>query len=438
MQLRLPFLPGALAGVIFFSAMYRLCLLGVFLMLFIGCSDKQAENVVTNAELTVEYANANWYENGRFIHRSAFVQNGEFVEAPNNGADKVIDLSEKYVVPGFAEAHHHTVLCDAERSEQFLDAGIVYVAIMNARVSSRSCQAEVHGRDALEVTSALAGLTAHNAHPFQIGLYFLEESEIDGEWVHYVDSLSDLDSVWPRVLRSNPDLVKIFLSYTESYAQLRDDKSLASWYRGLDPMLVAPIVSRAHNAGLRVVAHVMSAHDFQVAVEAGVDLIGHMPGFAPGAAFTEGDNHPWLSMLAAQPERYIITPAVAAMAAKRGTAIITTVSGGSDPTAAIIANFKVLGEAGVTLLIGSDRGEYNSVDEAIYLVDQELMTPTDVLHSIAVTTPQHLFPQRNVGRLAVGSEATFIALPSEPVGNIDEIRKVEWVVKRGAVLRSPN
>lgn len=418
--------------------MCRLLLHAMLLVLITGCSDEQPDSDVSDFTGTVEYANANWYENGRFVHRSAFVENGEFVERPSNGPDNVIDLRGKYALPGYAEAHHHTVLCNAERIEQFLDAGIVYVAIMNARVSSRSCQSQMHGRDTLEVMNALAGLTAHNAHPFQIGLFFLEENEIDGEWVHYVDSLSELDSVWPRVLQSAPDVVKIFLSYTEYYAQLREDLSVASWYRGLNPTLAAPIVTRAHDAGLRVVAHVMSAHDFEVAVEAGVDLIAHMPGFAPGAAFTEDDTHPWLSMLAVQPEHYLITPAVAAMAAERGTAVITTVSGGGDPTEVIIANFNTLGEAGVTLLIGSDRGEYNSVDEAMYLVDQELMTPADVLHSIVVTTPQKLFPERNIGNLAVGSEATFVVLPLEPVANFDAIRKVEWVVKRGSVLKSPD
>lgn len=418
--------------------MCRLCLHVMFLVLVAGCSDKQPESVVSDTAVTVEYANGNWSENSRFVLRSAYVQDGEFVERPKNGPDVVIDLGGKFVVPGFAEAHHHTVLCDAERIEQFLDAGIVYAAVMNARVSSRTCQSQMHGRDTLEVANALAGITAHNAHPSQIGLYFLKEDEIDGEWVHYVESLSDLDTVWPRILRSAPDFVKIFLSYTENYEQLREDMSLASWYRGLDPMLAAPIVSRAHDAGIRVVAHVMSAHDFQVAVEAGVDLIGHMPGFAPGAAFTEEDNHPWLTMVAAEPDRYVIMPTVAAEAAERGTAVITTVSGSGDPTGAIIANFDVLNEAGVTLLIGSDRGEFNSVDEVVYIVDQGLLTPAEALHAISVTTPQYLFPQRSIGNLMVGSEATFVALPLEPVANFEAIRRVEWVVKRGNVLRSPN
>ena len=143
-------------------------------------------------------------------------------------------------------------------------------------------------------------------------------------------------------------------------------------------------------------------------------------------------------MLVAQPEHYVITPTVAATAGEREIAVITTVSGSGEPTEAIIANFNVLGEAGVTLLIGSDRGEFSSVDEATYLVDKNLLTPAEVLHSIAVTTPQHLFPQRNIGNLAVGSEATFVVLPLQPVTNFDAIRQVEWVVKRGIVLRSPN
>ncbi len=101
--------------------MWRLYVHAMFIVLITGCSSEQSDIAMSEIEVIVEYANANWYENGRFVRRSGFVQNGEFVEAPPNGADSVVDLGNKYVVPGFAEAHHHTVLCDAERIEQFLD-----------------------------------------------------------------------------------------------------------------------------------------------------------------------------------------------------------------------------------------------------------------------------------------------------------------------------
>lgn len=386
---------------------------------------------------TVEYRNGYWYEDGEFTPRSVYVRGGVFVDPPGEEPRTVVDLHRAYVVPGFAEAHHHTVLCDATRIDAFLDAGIVYAAIMNSTVSSRTCQTEFHGPDSLEVINALAGLTARNAHPSQIGRRFLDESEIDGEWVYYVDSLEDLDAEWRRLLANRPDFVKVFLSYSEDFRALHDDPSLPAWYRGIDPALVAPIVGRAHAAGLRVAAHVMSAPDFQVAVEAGVDVVAHMPGFAPGDAFTPGDPHPWLSGLKPGDTRYFLRREDAELAASRHTAVITTISGAEEPNAAVTANVRILSDAGVTLLIGSDRGEFHSVDEAEFLVEHGLMTRAATLHSLAVTTPRWLFPGRRIGVLEPGFEATFVGLRADPLADFAAIRDVAWVVKRGHVLRSP-
>lgn len=388
-----------------------------------------------NAVGVTQYVGALWYDGEKFIPRDAFVKDGFFVNKPRGEIGDVRDLAGAFVVPGFAEAHHHTVLCDPERIDQFLKSGIFYVAVMNARVGSRECQEKLHPSNGLEVVSALAGLTARNAHPSQIGEYFLEPDAIDGEWVHYVDDASELERKWPAILATKPDYLKIFLSYSEDYAALRADASLASWYRGLDPSLAAPIVERAHAAGLRVAAHVMSAHDFKIAVAAGVDIVAHMPGFAPGAAFTEDDPHPYLAAAAADVRRYLIEPNDARRAAQDGVAVITTVSGADGPpTEAIAANFAALKTAGVTLLIGSDRGEYNSVDEFVYLTGRNLMTPSDALRSLSVLTPRALLPQRKIGALSPGYEASFIALGGDPLATPAAVRNIRLVVKSGEEL----
>ena len=329
------------------------------------------------------------------------------------------------------------VLCEPGRIDQFIDAGILYAAIMNARVSSRACQAELHGDQSVELLSALAGFTASAAHPSQIGLYFLEESEVDGEWVHYVDDVGAIDRVWPRIEAAPPDLIKIFLSYSEDYAELRDDDTIEPWYRGLDPALVPEIVRRAHSLGLRVAAHVMSAHDFEVAVTAGADLVAHLPGFAPDAAFTDEPDHPYLSALSDNPARYRISAEVATLAAARGIAVVTTISGES-PTPDVIHNIQTLREAGVPLLVGSDRGEFHSVDEAVFLVEEDLMPAEEVVHSLSVLTARFLFPDRAIGELEPGGEATFVALRGNPLIDIANLRNPAWVVKRGTALRTPS
>jgi imidazolonepropionase-like amidohydrolase len=406
----------------------------ILMILLVPLACNKPGSDVPGARAT-KYENGHWYTGDGFVAKSMYVESGRFVDIADQRVSKTVDLDGAFVVPAFAEGHHHMVLCDPERVQTFIEAGILYAGILNARVTSRECQARLHGAETVEVVNALAGITARSAHPSQIGRYFLEESEIDGEWVHYVDNAAELESVWHRVESTKPDLLKVFLSYSEDFEMLRDDPEIAAWYRGLDPALIAPIVERAHAAGIRVVAHAMSAYDFEVAVAAGVDMIGHMPGFAPGPAFTENESHPWLLDLLAQPNRYKITSEAARMAADKGVSIITTVAATDHPPAeSIVHNFKLLRESGATLLIGSDQGEGTSIVEARYLVSHNLMTSAEVLKSLAVDTSRQLFPGRGIGELAVGSEATFVVLADNPVDRFGSVEDINMVVKRGQVL----
>ncbi len=402
-----------------------------------------------DAAPTTAYVNGRWWDGERFRQGARHVRDGRFVARPR-GPVRTVDLGGGYVLPGFAEAHHHRI-CDPGGAAAFARAGVVYVGVMNARVSSRACQARQHGPEQVEVMNALAGLTARDAHPSQIGLNFLKPEQLDGEWVHYVDGPADLDRVWPRLQAAPPDMLKLYLAYSEDHARLRADKAMPSWYRGLDPALVPEIVKRAHARGWRVAAHVLSAHDFDVAVRAGVDVIAHMPGFAPGPAFTPDDPHPWLAGLLDQPQRYLISPASARAAARRGVLVMTTLSGIEElelpapapPGAAkypalharlAAANLATLRGAGVTLLIGSDRYDATSVDEAAWLVRSGLMSPRQALRSLTYDTPRALFPGRDLGVLRPGGEATFVVLRADPLADFQAIRKPVTVVKRGRVL----
>ena len=59
----------------------------------------------------------------------------------------------------------------------------------------------------------------------------------------------------------------------------------------------------------------------------------------------------------------------------------------------------------------------------------------EVLGSLAVTAPRALFPDREIGTLAPGGEATFVVLDGDPLGDFGAIRKIERVVKCGHTLR---
>jgi imidazolonepropionase-like amidohydrolase len=88
------------------------------------------------------------------------------------------------------------------------------------------------------------------------------------------------------------------------------------------------------------------------------------------------------------------------------------------------------------LLVGSDRGEYNSIDEAVFLVNRGFMTKSEVLQSLTKTTVEKLFVHRKIGEHGNGFEATFVVLDANPLENINHIRTVKMVVKRGHTLKN--
>lgn len=80
--------------------------------------------------------------------------------------------------------------------------------------------------------------------------------------------------------------------------------------------MLPDVVRHAHAADLRVFAHVESAADFGLAVEAGVDEVNHLPGFRGPAPDMPLDVRV-----------YEIAEDVARRAAARGVVVVTTLSG---------------------------------------------------------------------------------------------------------------
>ena len=202
----------------------------------------------------------------------------------------------------------------------------------------------------------------------------------------------------------------------------------SSAHKGLDPALVPRIVERAHGAGLRVFAHIDTAHDFHVAVESGVDVIAHLGGF----------NEPMR-----------IDPADARLAAERGVPVITTTAVterrrervSAEHYAAIVSaqieNLRLLREAGVTLAVGSDEPRATSSFEIAYLRGLNVFSNAELLRMWSRDCATTLFPDRRLGQLEPGFEASFLVLSSDPLANFDNAASIVMRVKEGQTLNVP-
>ena len=236
-------------------------------------------------------------------------------------------------------------------------------------------------------------------------------------------------------MASRPDFVKVYLLYSEEYSARLTDPETIGW-RGLDPTLVPEVVRRADEVGLRVVAHVESAADFHVAVEAGVDQIAHMPGFRGDPASAIPD-----------PARYRVSEADALTAARRGVVVVTTVAGlaeyaaqEGDSTLRTAAdrlnraNLSVLLRNGVAIAVGSDKYDDTSVVEAQYLATLGVFDPATLLRSWSETTARAILPHRRIGRLAPGYEASFLVLDGDPLEDFANVTRIRRAMKQGQVV----
>ena len=316
-------------------------------------------------ELTA-YVNGHVFDGERFRRVPLVVGDGRFVEADVAQASRTVDLQGRYVVPPFCEAHNHN-LGDSDENEatieRYLRDGIFYVGILsNLPALTDPVRDSYNTPASVDVIFANGPLTATGGHPIRIREFLLERGNypgftretLPGQGYFVIDDEADLERQWPAIVGLRPDVVKIILIFSEEFARRRDDPAFFG-QKGLDPALVPRIVERAHARGLRVFAHIETAHDFHVAVRAGVDVLAHLPGHVAPTAIDVGD---------------------ARVAAERGVILMTTTVTIQRPHRASqrdalreaqIANLRLLRQAGVRLVAGSDEHEQTSTAEIAHL-----------------------------------------------------------------------
>ncbi len=393
---------------------------------------------------TFELVNGHWYTGTDFEAMTMYTADGMFRVARPVSIDSVIDLDGGYVVPPFGEAHTHRggyparVIGDATF---FLESGIYYVMNQGNLARYRDALDSLVNRprsiDALFANALIASPQSHGVDLWQrlVGrgaFPGVEVDALDGDAYVVVETSEDVVQRLPHVLETGADFIKIMVEYSEEHISRRDNPQFFG-QSGLDPALVPLIVSLANDAGVRVSAHVETAADFHVAVAAGVDIVAHLPGYD----IPEGDDV----------ARYRIDPADAALASEQGTIVLTTTLLSVDRADGDSArlermqdnqahNLRLLAEAGVVLAVGSDQYSKNSVDEVMNLASLNVFDPSTLLNMLCSVTPQAIFPDRRLGVLEDGAEASFLVLRGNPNESLERLREITLRVKDGNLLDS--
>ncbi|NAY92702.1 amidohydrolase family protein [Muricauda sp. JGD-17] len=384
----------------------------------------------------MQLINGKWFNGEEFIKRTFWVEDGLlYFDKIENEVDTVLDLSGKFVIPPFAEAHNHNLESDYElekRIDNYLKNGVFYVKHLSAiRMQLEPLMHLYNKPSGLDVSTTYAPLTGTGGHPvairekfFDWGYYdvFDSKQDIESHGYFIIDSEQDLNKKWGHILSFEPDFIKINLLYSEEYEKRKNDPTYFG-KKGLNPNLVNKIVEKAHTDGLRVSAHVETAYDFHVAVEANVDEVAHLP------EITHGQT---------------IDPEDIKMAKEKGITIVTTVSlirkRAKQPNFQILMdnirhNLKQFKKVGAKLAVGSDNFNGNSAGEFQLLQNLGVFTNLELLKMWTENSTETIFPNRKVGKLFEGYEASFLVLETNPLENIVGITEgIELRIKQGTIL----
>lgn len=199
---------------------------------------------------------------------------------------------------------------------------------------------------------------------------------------------------------------------------------------GPDPEIVRLVVAAAHATGVMVVAHASHIDAFTMSLDAGADIVTHVP--------TED----------------AITAAIADGMADRGRTAIPTLSVAEILTAAMPrpgANYDnardsviALREADVTVLAGTDSvagaGTPFTIPHGVTLHHElELLvdagyTPAEALHA-ATTGPARAFGLGDRGAVTPGLRADLLLIDGDPTTDITSTRNISGVWIAGTRIR---
>ena len=97
-------------------------------------------------------------------------------------------------------------------------------------------------------------------------------------------------------------------------------------------------------------------------------------------------------------------------------------------------NLQLLARHHVQIAIGSDSYAKSSLPEVMSLYGLKVFDNLNLLKMWCEATPQTIFPNRRIGRLKDGYEASFLVLAGDPLQDFMNVKKIEMRIKQGEVL----
>jgi imidazolonepropionase-like amidohydrolase len=368
------------------------------------------------------------------------------IQARAQGA-QVVDLSAMTVLPGMIDTHSHLLLQGDPTSESY-DAQLLYqstgyrsiLGARNARVALEHGftglrDVETEGAMFADVDVKLAvnrgeipgpRIFASTRAMAPTGMYPINSQNWELELPHGVQPVDGVENARLAVRQQighGADWIKY---YADRRYYFTPDSVLKSWVNFTEDEARA-IVDETHRLGRRVAAHAIGSDGIAAALRAGVNSIEHGDGLTDSLMDVMVKNNVY----------WVPTMTVGVyVAGPRG--------GIWGPMVELERRaFQRAVRKGVKIVMGTDVGGFPWVGPESIHQAKELeyyvrygMTPMQAIQSTTSLAAELLGQENSFGTIAVGRFADLIAVRGDPLQDITELQRVQFVMKGGVVYLS--
>ncbi len=398
-----------------------------------------------------EFKGADVFDGNSFQARSVCVASNRIVECTGR-AEEIIDVSGRYIIPPLADAHTHHFdgagTFEWHRS-MYLSSGVFYaLSLTTPTRSTIAIRDRFSGPGNVDVASSLGGITGPQSHPAEIyealalGIRSFEEQVARANEIRagrayaddayfVVETREDVAEKFALLMEAEPDVVKVFLRQSDRY-----DEGFGKWGPGggIEPGLLPLIanLAAAHEKPLAVATS--NVADYRAAVAVGASFVTHLPCYQDSSA---DPDSPYFDIDTA--DDCLISEDDALTASVHGVTHLLITSEWETPRPADYEdwerrNIETLLAADTDFAIGSNSYGKTVVPGLLVAAERGLFSPSELLRLATRETATAIFPDRRVGCLENGCEASFLVLDADPLDDFSAITKISLAVKDGETL----
>ena len=357
----------------------------------------------------------------------------------------VIDLQNSFVFPGLIDSHVHiTSERGPESSTRPLTDSDVDTALFGAQNAMKELLAgfttvqDVGGaneavfslRDAINrgyvagprIRASGRAVTPTGGHG-DVNGYSPAIIEL-GSSFNTCDGVDDCRRAVRETVRSGADLIKITAT-----GGVLSNTAAGLGQQFFDDELKA-IADTAHSMGRKVTAHAHGKAGIEAALRAGIDSIEH-------GTYLDAETIALFKEYNAT-----LVPTVIAGVTVTGWVDEDWLPAPSRAKAAIVGPLMLdmlrrAREGGVRVAFGTDTGvsAHGTNAEEFLLMVQAGYTPEEAIRAATVIASEHVEMADVIGTIAPGKFADIVAVDSDPLVNIQELKDIDFVMKGGKVYK---